>query len=118
VIFRGLKVSQGKVRTINRRGGISNHLSMAYLLSNICTKITGIGQLLLKLSLGVGWYPFLSHSVDEDISQVPDVNDNVMQDTLHLKNLLFMSVREKIFVEIAQNVQSNCTFSTDRSRIF
>jgi len=37
---------------------------MAYLLSNICTKITGIGQLLLKLSLVVGWYPFLRHSVD------------------------------------------------------
>jgi len=30
---------------------------MAYLLSNICTKITGIGQLLLKLSLVDGWYP-------------------------------------------------------------
>jgi len=28
---------------------------MAYLLGNICTKITGIGQLLLKLSLVVGW---------------------------------------------------------------
>jgi len=36
---------------------------MAYLLSSICTKITGIGQLLLKLSLVVGWYPFLRHSV-------------------------------------------------------
>jgi len=36
--FRGLKVSQGKARTINRWGGISNHLSMAYLLNNICTK--------------------------------------------------------------------------------
>jgi len=32
---------------------------MAYLLSNIYTKITGIGQLLLKLSLVVGWYTFL-----------------------------------------------------------
>jgi len=28
-------------------------------------KITGIGQLLLKLSLVVGWYPFLRHSVDD-----------------------------------------------------
>jgi len=36
--FWGLKVSQGKVHTINRWGGTSNHLSMAYLLSNICTK--------------------------------------------------------------------------------
>jgi len=31
---------------------------MEYLLNNICTKITGILQLLLKLSLVVGWYPF------------------------------------------------------------
>jgi len=39
---------------------------MAYLLSNIYTKnYTGIGQLLLKLSLVVGWYPFLRHSVQE-----------------------------------------------------
>ena len=36
--FGGFKVSQGKVLTINRWGGILNHLSMAYLLSNICTK--------------------------------------------------------------------------------
>jgi len=36
---------------------------MAYLLSNTCTKIAGIGQLLLKLSLVVGWYPFSRHSV-------------------------------------------------------
>jgi len=36
--FQGIKVSQGKVRTINRWGGILNHLSMTYLLSNICTK--------------------------------------------------------------------------------
>jgi len=57
--FRRLKLSQGKVRTINRWGGISNHLSMAHLLSNISAKITGVGQLLLKLSLVVGWYPFL-----------------------------------------------------------
>jgi len=26
------------MRTINRWGGILNHLSMAYLLRNICTK--------------------------------------------------------------------------------
>jgi len=62
--FQDFKFSQGKVRTINRLGSISNHLSMAYLLSNMCTKITGIGQQLLKLSLVVGWYPFLRHSVD------------------------------------------------------
>jgi len=31
---------------------------MAYLLSNMCAKNTGIGQLLLKLSLVVGWYTY------------------------------------------------------------
>jgi len=36
--FWGLNVSQGKVRAINRWGGLSNHLSIAYLLSNICSK--------------------------------------------------------------------------------
>jgi len=36
---------------------------MLYLLSNICTKIIGIEQLLLKSSLEVGWYPFLRHSM-------------------------------------------------------
>jgi len=36
--FQGFKVSEGKVHTINRWGGILHHLSMAYLLSNICTK--------------------------------------------------------------------------------
>jgi len=55
--FRCLRVPQGKVRTIKMWGGMSNHLSMAYLLSNICPNITGIGQLLLKLLLVVG-YPF------------------------------------------------------------
>jgi len=29
--------------------------------------MTGIGQLLLKLSLVVVWYPFLRHSVDTKI---------------------------------------------------
>ena len=33
----GVLVSEGNGRTINRWGGISNHRSMAYLLSNICT---------------------------------------------------------------------------------
>jgi len=36
--FVALKVSQGKIRTINRPHGILHHLSMVYLLSNICTK--------------------------------------------------------------------------------
>jgi len=35
------------------------------IYSAICVpKTTGIGQLLLKLSLVVGWYPFLRHSVE------------------------------------------------------
>jgi len=31
---------------------------MEYSVSNICTKNAGIGQLLLQLSLVVGWYRF------------------------------------------------------------
>jgi len=61
VIFSVLKFSKADkvgLRTLNGWGGRLNHLSMAYLLSNTCTKITGIGQLLLKLSLVVGWYTF------------------------------------------------------------
>jgi len=37
---------------------------MAYLLSNICTKITGIGQLLLKLIVGAWVVSFLRYSVE------------------------------------------------------
>jgi len=36
--LQGFKVSQGKVLTINRWGGILNHPLTAYLLRNICTK--------------------------------------------------------------------------------
>jgi len=36
--FQGLKLSQCKVRRINRWGGTLNHILMAYLASNICTK--------------------------------------------------------------------------------
>ena len=36
--FLRIKVSKGKVRTLNRWGAKLNHVSMAYLLSNICTK--------------------------------------------------------------------------------
>jgi len=64
--FRGLKVSQGKVHTINRWGGISNHLSMAYLLSNTCTKNYWNRTTVVE-SLVVGWYPCLRHSVDRYI---------------------------------------------------
>ena len=52
--FRGLKVSQGKVHTINRWGGISNHLSMAYLLSNICTKNYWNRTTIVEITVG-GW---------------------------------------------------------------
>jgi len=40
---------------LNGWGGRWNYLSMACLLSNV-PKVTGIGQILLKLSLMVGWY--------------------------------------------------------------
>jgi len=36
---------------------------MSYLLSNTGTKNYWNRKLLLKLSLVVGWYPFLRHSV-------------------------------------------------------
>ena len=37
-IFRNPEISKGKMCTISRWGGILNHLSIAYLLSNICAK--------------------------------------------------------------------------------
>ena len=52
--FLGLKVSQGKVRTINRWGGTSNHLSMAYLLSNICTRNYWNQTTVVEIIIG-GW---------------------------------------------------------------
>jgi len=52
--FRGLKVSQGKVCTINRSGCTSNHLSMAYLLSNICTKNYWNWTTIVEIIVG-GW---------------------------------------------------------------
>ena len=67
--FRGLKVSQGNVRTMNRWGGMPNHLSMAYWALFV-PQITGSGQRLLKLSLLVGWYPFLRHSVVWVLSKI------------------------------------------------
>jgi len=36
--FWGLKVSQGKLHAINRWGGLSTHLPIAYFVSNMCTK--------------------------------------------------------------------------------
>jgi len=52
--FSGLKVSQGKVRAINRWGGILNNLSMAYLLSNICTKNYRYQTTTVEIIIG-GW---------------------------------------------------------------
>ena len=52
--FQGLKVSQGKVRTINRSGGISNHLSMAYLLSDISAKNYCYRTTIVEIIVG-GW---------------------------------------------------------------
>jgi len=53
--FQDPKVSQGKVRTINRRGGVLNHFWWHIYAVIFVPKITGIGQLLLKLSLVVGY---------------------------------------------------------------
>ena len=52
--FRGLKVSQSKVRTINRWGRMSNHLSMAYLLGNICAKNYWNRTTIVEIIVG-GW---------------------------------------------------------------
>jgi len=52
--FWGPKVSQGKVHTINRSGGISNHLSMAYLLSKIRTKNYWNPTTIVEIIVG-GW---------------------------------------------------------------
>ena len=52
--FQGLKVSQGKVRTINRWDGILNHLSMEYLLSDICTKNYWNPTTIVEIIVG-GW---------------------------------------------------------------
>jgi len=41
-----------------------------YIWAIFVPKISGIGQLLLKLSLVVGWYPFLRHSVFKYIPQL------------------------------------------------
>jgi len=55
--FRGFKVSQDKVRTIIRWGGMSNHLSMAYSLSNICTKNYWNRTTIVEIIVG-GWVVF------------------------------------------------------------
>jgi len=52
--FRGLKVPQGKVRTASRWGGISDHFSMAYLLSNISAKNYCNPTTLVEIIVG-GW---------------------------------------------------------------
>jgi len=57
-----------KVHTLNRWSGELNHLSMAYLLNNNCTKIIRITQQLLKLSLLVEWYTFFGHHCMKTVS--------------------------------------------------
>jgi len=42
---------------------MSNHLLMAYLLSNICTKNYWNRTTIVQISLVVGWYPFLRDTV-------------------------------------------------------
>ena len=63
--FRGVKVSQCKVRTINMWGGTSNRHSMAYLLSNICTKNywNRTTPTVVEIIVGDRVVSFLRHSV-------------------------------------------------------
>ena len=61
--FQVLKVSQGKVRTINRLGGILNHHSIAYSLSNICTKNYWNRTTVLLLKLECGPMPNVRHAL-------------------------------------------------------
>jgi len=46
---------ENKPRTLNKQIEKLNHFSAAYSLSNSCPKNSGIGQLLVKVSLKVGW---------------------------------------------------------------
>ena len=52
--FMSHLMSEGKVRTLNRWSGKLNHLSMAYLLSNICTKNYWNWTTTVKI-IGGGW---------------------------------------------------------------
>jgi len=52
--FRGFKVSQGKVRTINRWGGMSDHLWWHIYSAVFLEKNTAIGQLIVEIIDG-GW---------------------------------------------------------------
>jgi len=64
-IFQNLNVSQGKARTLNRRGVKFYHLSMAYSFSKNFTlpKVTGIGQPLLNYRWRLGGILFLQQNV-------------------------------------------------------
>ena len=63
--FHGLKLSQGKTRALSRWDWKVNHLAMAYLLSNICTKHYSNRTTIVKVIVG-GWVIyFLQHSVYE-----------------------------------------------------
>ena len=60
--FQVSKVAQAKVRTLNSWGGRFNHLSMAYLLSNICTKNYWNWTTTVKIVVG-GWVVYFWDSV-------------------------------------------------------
>ena len=70
VIFRGLKVSQGKVSTISRWGDMSNNLLMAYLLSN--TENYWNRTTIVEIIVG-GWVVsfFWRHSVQNINDSIP-----------------------------------------------
>ena len=55
--FQGLKVSQGKVRTLNGLGGRLNHLLVAYLFGNICTRNYWNWTTAVKIIVG-GWVEY------------------------------------------------------------
>jgi len=65
------KVSQGKVGlcTLNSWGGKINHLSMAHLLINMCTKNYWNWTTVVKIITG-GWVVFLRHSVHSGLVNV------------------------------------------------
>jgi len=59
--FQGLSF-QGKVRTLNRLGGKLNHLSMAYLFSNTCSKNYWKWTTTVKIIIG-GWVVYFFGAV-------------------------------------------------------
>jgi len=60
--FQGFSVSQGKVRTLNRRDGKLNHVSSAYSRSNICIKNYQNRVATIKIVVG-GWVVYFFETV-------------------------------------------------------